>query len=94
MPKHVSATWVSDGLQVMITGFMAACAPAPDFTAIVVGDKIRLMQTIDRPEDPDCLGSHTVMLQLDGQVARDVSVDVQYFDGAAFGATEVGANEH
>ncbi len=97
VPTHVSATWVGDGassaLQVMVTGLLRACAPAPTFSVVMAGDQVRLVEAPFEPEG-DCKGSHTIMLELEGQEARDLTVSVVRADGSELGSTEVGAEDH
>ena len=92
-PEHVSATWVDAGLQVMITGMQASCAPPPSFSVVSAAGVLRLVE--EAPDAPArCTGSHTMMLQIDGLDARDLKVEVQGHDGRSFGATEIAATDH
>jgi len=97
VPTHVSATWVGEGassaLQVMVTGLQRACAPEPTFSLVMAGNRVRLVEAAFEAEE-DCDGSHTIMLQLDGLAARDLTVSVVRADGSELGSTEVGAEDH
>ena len=97
LPSHVSATWVGDGaesaLQVMITGLNRACEPEPVFSLVMVGDQVRLVEAPFEAKG-DCRGSHTLMLQLNGQQARDLTLTVVRADGSELGAADVGAEDH
>jgi hypothetical protein len=97
LPEHVSATWLGEGdgsaLQVMVTGLDRPCEPEPSFSLVAVGDTLRL---VEAPFDAvgDCTGAHTLMMQLDGQAARDITLAVVRADGSEFASVQVGANEH
>ena len=94
MPQHVSATWLDSGLQLMVTGLEGPCAPAPTFTMVAVADTVRLVETPADAEDPSCTGYHTLMMQIDGMTARDLTVEVVRGDGEAFGSAEVKSTDH
>jgi hypothetical protein len=92
-PRHVSATWVDTGLQLMLTGLSAPCEGEPSFSLVAAGDTLRLVQQGAEGQAP-CNGSHTLMLQIDGLEARDLTVEVTSHDGTAFGSTEVRSTDH
>lgn len=97
LPSHVSATWVgqddSSALQVMITGLHRACEPDPTFSLVMAGDQVRLVEAPFEAQG-GCKGSHTLMLQLNGQEARDLTLTVVRADGSELGAADVGADDH
>ena len=93
IPEHVSATWITDGLQVMVTGFHAPCEPAPAFVGTQRPGKITLALTA-ADDAADCDGRHIVMMQLDGQQARDLTLEVLRRDGSVFGSATVAATDH
>ena len=97
LPRHVSATWVHDpqgsALQVMLTGLYRGCAAAPSFSLVGSADAIRLLEE-EAGEAADCMGSHTLMLQLHHQVPRDLTVTVVQADGTELGMTKVRADDH
>ena len=96
LPEHVSATWIGEGegsaLQVMITGLERPCEPAPEFSLVVVGDRVRL---VEAPYEGvgGCTGAHTLMMRVGGQPARDITLDVVRADGSEFASVDVGADE-
>lgn len=93
-PAHVSATWVDDGLQLMVTGFQAPCSQAPGFSMVLVADTLRLVEQAAPPADDGCTAPHTLMLQIDGLGARDLEVEIVREGGEAFGATSVRSTDH
>ena len=92
-PKHVSATWVADGLQVMITGFTSSCEPAPTFSLVSAAGVVRLVAD-EQKNAARCPGTHTMMLQIDGLAAQDVEVEVLDVAGKEFGSVELKATDH
>jgi len=92
-PKHVSATWVADGLQVMITGFTGSCEPPPEFSVVKAGAVLRLVE-VEPDAQARCPGTHTMMLQIDGLAAQDLTVEVVSDQGKTFGETELASTDH
>ncbi len=93
VPQHVSATWVAEGLQVMVTGFDAPCAPPPSFMLVAAEGAVKLLAE-PVADAARCEGRHTVMMQIDGLSARDLTVDVVRADGTVFGSTALRATDH
>ena len=88
LPKSVTATFGSDGLQVLVTGLPGPCGATPTFQVSRTDEQVRL--TVQpMPADPDgCEAHHTIQLRLDDPPGH-YTLEVRTPDDAVFGATEL-----
>ena len=89
----VSATWIDAGLQVMVSGLRGACAPAPVFELTQVDAAWTLREQAPVAPAADCIGAHTVILEVASEPA-ELEVRVVRHDGAAFGSASVTRETH